>query len=115
MPEDDHPDGPGSVLEKGDDDDEAAEAARKPAPKRNSRLSKLVKKVEGASASNPGKDAAPKKAAKNSKPQNMSPRKSKASSKRLDKALSILETLKKEDLPGLQCPQELKKQSLSVQ
>ncbi|CAE7564294.1 unnamed protein product [Symbiodinium sp. CCMP2456] len=112
LPEDDHPDGP--ALEKGDDDDEAAEAARKPAPKRNSRLSKLLKKVEAASASNPGKDAAPKKPAKNSKPQNISPKKSKASSKRLDKALSILETLKKEDLPGLQCPEELKKQSFTV-
>ncbi|CAE7724934.1 unnamed protein product, partial [Symbiodinium necroappetens] len=103
-----------------DDDGDVDEGApAKKAPKRNGRLNKLMKKG-GDAASSSNANAAPKKekapGAKNSKPHppKVSPQKSKASSKRLERALKNFEYLKKEDLPGLHFPDELKKQSFTA-
>eukprot|EP00439_Symbiodinium_sp_Y106_P080333 s1820_g19.t1 len=96
-----------------DEGHEGDDVAAKPAVrKRNTRLSKLMKK--GGEAD---KDAAPKAKAKatpkNSKAK-VSPKKAQAISKRLEKAKNILDTLKKEAIPGLILPDELKKQSLHL-
>ncbi|CAE7463675.1 unnamed protein product [Symbiodinium sp. CCMP2592] len=102
------------AKEDRDDDDDGVEAhePKPPVQKRNTRLNKLMKK--GGEAD---KDAAPKAKAKAS-PKNskarVSPKKAQAISKRLEKAQIIFETLKKEDLPGLQLPEEMKKQSFTV-
>ena len=107
---------PGGAKDPGDDGDgnEGEPPAKKAS--RNTRLQKLTKK--GSEAAGSSKDGAPKKEkpmpAKNSKAQEKSPRLVKASNKRLEKALTILETLKKAELPNLACPAELKQQSLRL-